>query len=374
MLSANLFLVLAILQMILVGCVGDIDVPQEEKPAVTNLTVIGLEKAQPVEVSYVDITVTDSVSKYHSFQYALDTEKTYSEGSWNMPITLTASSEGNHILYLKGVYSNGQSDAAMSINFTVRTLSKTGSGRYSGDSLVYYSNYSSMKINFVTYSGARNKGNLSGKLWVENAREFNMSGVSIDNQQWPSSVEALLTGTIAPESMRISGEGYYQCLNLKYLGTDLNKGSTSGDIRLYRDDIKKTLVASSNNMHAYNQTGLPDLQSVLTLYTFDNRYFYGHIRLINPSLKKVLSYDVKGDAGANGLVGDNNGIILSLTKPFGYIAKATPAPPQAGTGFVTVVSDAGTLRVNQMSLNLPGYAIYDSIPASISMRKTFPKL
>ena len=373
MVPANLLLLLAIFQMFLAACVGDVDIPQEQQKPVTTLTVSGLQNGQSTEVTYIQIKVTDTLNKYQYFQHALDTEKTYADGQLNTPVTLTATSEGNHILYLRGVYSNGQSDAAMSINFSVYTLAKTGNGKYSGDSLVYYSNYSSMKIHFVTYSGTRAMGNISGKFRIQDLREFNINGVSIDNQQWPANVEILMTGVVAPESMRASGEGYYQYLNLKYLGTDLNKGSTSGDIKLYRDDIEKTLVANSSNMHAYNQPGLPDLQSLITLYTFDNRYFYGHVRLINLASKKVLSYDVKGDAGASGLTGDNNGVLLTLSKPFGHIIKTTPAPPQTGTGFVTVTSDAGRLRVTQISLNLPGYAIYDSTPESVSMMKSFSR-
>lgn len=368
------FGLLGVCHFMLFGCVGDVNVPDSSAAvAATKVSVSGIKNSQTLDVSYFDITVSNPAGKYVSYLYAIDSEKTYLPGTFKTPVTVTVTSEGSHILYFKGVNADLSSDSAMTLNFSVATLAKTAGGKYRGDYLVYYANYSSMRTSFATYSGARTQGSVSGTLLIGENQTFGVSGVSIDNQQWPADVELLMTGIPGPDSMRASGEGYYYSLNLKYLGLDKRNSSVSGDLKMYRSDIDKFLVATCNSMRAYNQTGLPEIQSVLTLYSFDNRYFYGHVRMINQTLKKVLTYDVKGDAGALGLSRDNNSFPLALSKPFGYLVKASPAPPTTGTGYLTVVSDAtGKYKVSQFSLNLTSYAVYDSIPESFNMLKSFP--
>lgn len=353
------------------GCVG-VDIPQDPSATVSDLTINGVEDSQTISANYFNITVTDPNNKYVSFQYAIDNEKSYLPGTFNTPYTITITTEGNHILYVKGVYSNGTSDAPRQVNLTIGSLSKVANGSYFGDSMVSYANYSGMRVSFVNYSGSRTLSNITGILTIAESREFDVSGITIDNQQSPADVELLLTAKTGPESLRVYGEGYAQYLNLKYLGVDYLNTSVSGDMRLYRNDIENFLVASCSSMRAYNQLGMPELKAILTLYTYDNRYFYGHIRLINPSLIKVLTYDVKGEAAAGGLSGNNDGMKLTLSKPTGFIVKALPSSASIGTGYLTVTSDSnGKLLINQLSLNLTGYAIYDATPDSISMLKTY---
>lgn len=345
------------------GCVGDVKVSKDQVP-ITAVSVTGLREGQNLNVNYFSITVLDDQNTYKNFEYAIDNEKAYVTGTFNTPITLTVSSEGPHILYIKGNGLNGLLYTATKINFTTRSLSMTGNGRYYGDSLVYYNNYSSMKVSFVTYSGSRVMGDISGKVFME-ASEFTASGVSVDNQQPPANVELLLASSSGIDSLRLSGEGYYHSLNMKYLGVDFKNSSIFGDIRLYRKDITTLVITTCSNLHAYNQPGLPDIESRLLLYSFDNRYFYGHVRLVHALTKKVLTYDVKGDAGPGG-VSVSGGFPLILSKPFGYILKPTLSPPQTGTGYVMGELDSnGNYDITRFSFNLPGYAIYDSTSDSI---------
>jgi hypothetical protein len=363
----------ALLALTSSGCIGDIDVPTEDPPPTTELTVNGISNGQLFNVSYMEFTVTDPRTKYHSFLYAVDSEKNYLPGTFSSPVTVTVSTEGDHLLYIKGVYGTGLSDAPMTLNFTVATAKRAGSGRYSGDSLQYYTNYSSMRVEFVEYSGARANDGIIGTFRYDDFALFSASGVSIDNQQTPTDIELLLSATTSPQSMRASGEGYYNYLNLKYVGQNTTGSSIYGDFKLYSRDLQKTLVAECSTMHAYSQSGLPDLRSIATLYSFDGRYFYGHIRLINPALKKVLTYDVKGDTGSTALEG-SHGIPLTLSKPFGYLVKATPAPPATGTGYLLIdVDQSGEYQVAQFSVNLPSYAIYDSLPETVKMIRSFAR-
>jgi hypothetical protein len=367
-------LLVLVCQAIAAGCVG-VDVPQDQssETPVSVLTVSGLKDSQTLDINYFNITVADPQKKYVSFQYAIDNEKSYLPGTFNIPVTITVTTEGLHTLFVKGIYSGGTADAPKQITFTVSTLSKVANGKYFGDFMVSYANYSGMRVNFVNYSGSRTQSNVSGKISISDSGEFGVSGVSIDNQQSPADVELLLTSTSSPESLRAYGDGYYQNLNLKYVGVDRLNTGVSGDMRLYRGDIRDILVASCTGMWAYNQPGLPGLQAILTLYSYDDRYFYGHIRLINSSLMKVLTYDVKGETGPDGLSGKNDGMKLTLSKALGYILKPLPSSAANGTGYLTVTSDSkGKHLINGLSVNLTGYAIYDAAPDSISMIKSYP--
>jgi hypothetical protein len=375
MISLKHLLLILACQVTLTGCGVNVDVPQDPSTdtPVSALSVSGLTDSQTIDTNYCNITVTDPQNKYETYQYAIDSEKAYSSGTINIPTTVTVSTEGSHILFVRGVYSSGTTEGAIKINFTVKSLQRVADGKYFGDVMVSYANYSGMRVSFADYSGSRAASNVTGKLSTADSRKFSVSGVSIDNQQVPADVELLMTTTSSPESFRTYGEGYYQYLNLKYLGVDSFNTAVSGDMRLYRCDIKDTLVASCTSMLVYNQTGLPELQANLMLYSYDNRYFYGHVRLINPSLIKVLTYDVKGETGPDGLSGNNGGMKLTLSKGSGYVLKPLPSSAVNGTGYLTVSSDAkGKYKVNQLSLNLTGYAIYDSAPDSITMIKSYP--
>lgn len=396
-------LLLIFAQLIGCGVSGDSTPTKSSgnQKVVSTLTVAELEGAPTINASTFTVNVNNTIgNRYVSFTYGLDTQYNLVPGTFGKPLVLSVTSEGDHNLFLKGVLANGTTDMVKGYRFTVRSIGNVGNGKYFGDSLIYYDKQNNMSVRFVDYSGVRINDNISGKITVSGSRELAVAhvGSSVpDVNSSSENVDLLFADASAssPERMRASGVGKYISMEMFFGGEDVYNTSVWGDIRLYRRDLGNFLVATSSEMKgtSNNSTNplavVSPIQSILTLYTLDNRYFYGHIRLMDLSSEKVLTYNVKGDAGLTGLSTLNNGVTLTLTNALGYYwpLKLFRWPTNyqyygaynynynQATGSLTVtVNSQGQYELNQLSVTLPGYAVYDAAPNNLATLKTFTAL
>lgn len=367
-----------------------------------------------IPANFFSVVIIDDQKIYDHFEYKTTDNKVTTRGIFDLPITLSFRTEGEHSITVTGVKANGWKSPAKTIRFIINSLPRVADGEYTGDYMEYTSSngttttFTNARVGAAVFSGTRTNDNITGTISFDDVI-FNIAGnlgASVDNSKPPADVELQLDGnsrsirvysynntnynylqngfyynyTLGGSNYTYTLGGYYHYMNLDYAEANT---AVRGNLKLYRTgsgSIGKLLQAECASMKmstklSQNEIPPAHIEARIMLYSFDDKDFYGHIRLIHlnpdPAFQKVLSYDIQGKTGNYPLSLGNNSIQLTLIKPFGSLLKTNP-PVATGIGYITVdKDDNNNYKISQWSLILANYAIYDA-DTTIYTAKTYP--
>jgi len=380
-------------------------------PVDTELKIYGVSEGSVMSRNCIYATIDRSQSlgfrQYSSIIYTLDTQLT--EFSQPVPfgekdtiqVTIPITTAGPHQFVVKGILkakSGGGTEPGRKINFSVDyQLANAGVGNYAGDRTVYDAtpagSFSNMRVEFATYAALKSGNNLfSGGMEftdtqgnvVDYTGSLNIGAATKTTDPYVT-VDSLMNN--ATGYVRSSGTAFNHFMELLLLqGPSGLPADRTGDLRLYRGDAaSKVLSAYCSSLKGFASASV-EKESVITLHSFDNVNFFGHLRLWNKGGDKVWTYQVAAYADPRGLSSANNALVLwpSIptsplddfllgvnTYPDQYRLSNPPgAQPSQKPGFLTVTLDAdGKFKVNQLNLKLDD--LYDAAPDSIQMKMSY---
>lgn len=380
-------------------------------PVDTELKIYGVSEGSVMSRNCIYATIDRSSSsvfrQYSGVVYTLDTQLNeyapplYFGKKDTVQITIPITTSGPHQFVVKGILkaaSGGGIEPGRKINFTVDyKLADAGVGEYAGDRTVYTQTaadeFSNMQVEFATYGALKSGNNLvSGGMKftdlqgndVNYTGSINIGAATYTNDPYVT-VDTRMNS--ATGFVRASGTAFNHFMELLLLqGSTDSAADKTGDLRLYRSDsASKVLSAYCSSLKGYTAAS-GEMESVITLQSFDNVNFFGHLRLWNKGEDKVWTYQVAAYADSKGLSATNNALVLwpSIptsplddfllgvnTYPNQYRLSNPPgAQPSQKPGFMTVVLDAdGKFKVNQLNLKLDDF--YDAEPDSIQMKMSY---
>lgn len=408
-------LVACISLLIISGCGKDTSTPPKYSPLPvdTELGIYGLTKDAKISQNYLSVTIDRSKTtfrNYTAFSYIIDTplgnvdnpSGGYKRGSFRgldrVELIIPNLKPGGHRFAVKGLLfaENGvlNQEAGREFIFTVDyQKDKMGNGKYIGDSTLF-TNISTMKVNFVSYSTSKVNDNFVGGMnlydTAGSVTSYNVSEGAIVGVLDTNPIVSFLM-TSPQYFLRGIGTGYKHFMELLLLqgsmaGNQPGTADTWGDLRLYRSDAEsKVLSGYCTSLRGYHLTS-PERQGVISLQSFDNINFFGHLRLWDKDSAKVWTYKAAAYADQTGLSVGRNSLAISLSTSVSpieeFILRVNPypalyplikppgAPLPTSPGILTVVVDAnGKFKINQLSLNLDD--LYDATQNSIIMKATY---
>jgi hypothetical protein len=139
-----------------------------------------------------------------------------------------------------------------------------------------------------------------------------------------------------------------------------------GDVRLYRDS--DYFLRAKTTMTASNQPDRPQLTAYITLSSLDNRKYEGHVRFVNQSRNKIITYSISGST-STGLSVENDGMYFNLSSatptsiPFWQDGNDFAAMFPDGSGSLVVARDSasGKLIISQLRLTIGTFANYYAV-------------
>jgi len=380
-------------------------------PDDTQLKIYGVSEGSVMSRNCIYATIDRSGSnvfrQYSGIVYTLDTQLTefapplYFGKNDTVQVTIPITTAGPHQFVVKGILSansGGGIEPGRKINFSVDyQLANAGVGNYAGDRTVYDAtpagSFSNMRVEFATYAALKSGDNLfSGGMEFTDVQgnvsnytgSLNIGAATNTNDPFVT-VASLMNN--ANGYVRSSGTAFNHFMEFLLLqGPSGLPADRTGDLRLYRSDAaSKVISAYCSSLTGFAVTSA-EKESVISLHSFDNVNFFGHLRLWNKGGDKVWTYQVAAYADATGLSATKNSLVLwpSIptsplddfllgvnTYPNQYRLSNPPgAQPSQKPGFMTVVLDAdGKFRVNQLSLTLDDF--YDAAPNSIQMKMSY---
>jgi len=376
-------------------------------PVDTELKIYGVSEGSVMSRNCIYATIDRSQAsifrQYSGIVYTLDTQLSeyapplYFGGKDTIQVTIPITTSGPHQFVVRGKLnssSGGGLEPGKKINFTVDyQLASAGVGKYSGDRTVYSAapagSFSNMHVEFVTYSATKNSSNLfsRGMSFTDTQGNFINSYSGSDftppviNKNDPYATFDFTLNS-STEQVQASGPAFNHFMELLLLqGPIMSTAVQSGDLRLYRSD-SGSKVLSGYCSSLYNNT----MEATITLHSFDNVNFFGHLRLWNKGGDKVWTYQVAAYADSRGLSSTNPVLVLwpsiptspfddfllgQNTYPDKYSLTNPPGAPQSqkpGTLVVTIDAE-GKFKITDLRLKLDDF--YNSAPDSIQMKMSY---
>jgi hypothetical protein len=289
-------------------------------------------------------------------------------------------------IFIRGVHTDkvtNESPVALAVRTDLSPW--VADGYYVGDrSMISYGPGKLNDVRRIAYNGTRSFNNipdaklklydaddLASLSFVASSRDLAVTTMSVISASLtsgsPSTVEisfgqdfdsirAVGGSTTATAGSSTTGAaGYFDRMILNYSGVDpvlgqipIAAGSTiPSDLRLYkvRKDIDSTVGLLNAAGTLQNVVANPSDNTVvktlygvyLTVQTFDNAKFAGHLRLLDYTKKTVYSYKAIGRAGS--LDGTPNGILFNAADNI-----------SVGGGFHGFLTYDANLKINQMTI------------------------